>query len=327
MATPRRIAIIASGLAVRQREEETEIKGPAVSAAYDAAGKATRALEGFLRGNQVEEKDLFRRDMGKGEYIFAKKLLASKATVEIIPDIIRSLVSGIPFPKRMRWSDKSLTFPRPIDYFAIIFNNAVVPFEIEGIGSSNRVRGHYVQNNTMITVDKIADYESLLRKNSVIVNHQERKDHIRRELVAAAEKVNCDLVMDEDLLNVVTFLVENPHVVTCDFNPEFLAVPDVALIAVMKEHQKYFPLHERKGGLTNKFLVVSNNPPTPIIKAGNERVITARFNDARFFFQEDRRQKLADLVEPSSMFFSTRSWALFTAKWSACSSSPTPSVT
>jgi glycyl-tRNA synthetase beta chain len=224
LATPRRIAIIASGLAERQREEEAEIKGPAVSAAYDSAGRPTRALEGFLKGNSVEEKDLFRRDMGKGEYIFAKKILASKATVEIIPDIIRSLVAGVPFPKRMRWSDKSLTFPRPIDYFAIIFNRTVVPFEIEGIASSNLVRGHYVQSNAMIPVDDIGNYQSLLKKHGVIVNHAERKEYIRKELVTAAEKVNCDLVMDEDLLNVVTFLVENPHIVTCDFNPEFLAI-------------------------------------------------------------------------------------------------------
>ena len=298
MATSRRLAILASSLAEKQREEEAELKGPAVAAAYDAGGNPTKALQGFMKGNGVTENDLFKKDLGKGEYVFARKTLSSRNTVEIVPEIVKGMIRDIPFPKRMRWSDKELAFPRPIDYFAIIYNNAVMPFDLEGIPSSNRVRGHYVQHNTMLTVEKIDDYEKLLLQNDVVVDQKDRKETIRKALQEAAEKAGCILVEDEELLDTVTFLVEKPYIVTCDFDPEFLKVPDVALIAEMKEHQKYFPLHDRDGKLTNRFLVVSNNPPTEYIKAGNERVITARFNDAQFFYREDRKGRLADMVEP-----------------------------
>ena len=297
MATPRRLAILVSGLSDKQRAEEVELKGPAVSASYEADGKPAKPLLGFLKGNDVTEKDLFKKDLGKGEYVFAKKMLSSKSTLEIIPNIIKTIVNEVPFPKRMRWSDKTLSFPRPIDYFAIMFNDVVVPFEFEGIPSSNKVRGHYIRYNKMIQITKIADYESLLRQNGVIVNHVERKEAIHAALHKAAADAGCVLHDDEDLLNVITFIVEDPYAVICSFNKEFLEVPDIALIAEMKEHQKYFPLHTNEDKLSDKFLVVSNNPPTPFIKAGNERVISARFSDARFFYTEDRKKSLSDLVE------------------------------
>ncbi|MDR3238394.1 MAG: glycine--tRNA ligase subunit beta [Spirochaetia bacterium] len=297
MATPRRIAILISNLAEKQREEEAELKGPALSAAYDAEGKPAKPLLGFLKGNGVDEKDIFKKDTGKGAYIFAKKVLDSKPAVEILPGIITGIVSGIPFPKRMRWSGKSIDFPRPINYFAIIFNGNIVPFELEGIPSSNKIRGHYIRHNKMIPLTDIGEYENLLKENGVIVNQLERRELINSELRKAAELCGCVLSDDDTLLDTVTYLVESPFIVNCDFAGEFLKVPDIALIAEMKEHQKYFPLHSRDGKLSSKFLVVSNNPATPYIKAGNERVITARFSDARFFYTEDRKAKLADSVE------------------------------
>ncbi|MCL1911372.1 MAG: glycine--tRNA ligase subunit beta [Leptospirales bacterium] len=297
MATPRRIAILASNLAESQRAENTEIKGPAVSAAYTPDGKPSRPLTGFLKSNGLTEKDIFKKDTGKGEYIFAQKALESRKTAEIIPDIIKDIVNGTQFPKRMRWSGKSVDFPRPIGYFAVIFNGKTIPIELDGIPSSNMVRGHYIRYNKMLTVDDISIYENLLKENGVILDQSGRKELIRAELHRAAEESGHVLFDDENLLDTVTFLVESPFVVECSFDSEFLKIPDIALIAEMKEHQKYFPLHGKDGKLSSSFLVVSNNPATQYIKAGNERVIAARFSDAGFFYREDRKAKLSDMVE------------------------------
>ncbi len=296
-ATPRRIAIMAAGLADRQREEEAEIKGPSAKAAFDASGNPTRALEGYLAGNGVTRDDIYVKDTGKGEYVFARKKLASRPAEEIITALVKTVIADAPFPKRMRWSDKKLSFPRPISYFMILFNDRHIPFEIEGIASAPKTRGHYIQSGGMIEIDRIAGYQKALADLGIVVDQAERRALIHDQLVKAAAGAGAVLYEDEDLLDPVTFLVESPHAVVCDFDPGFLDVPDLALIAEMKEHQKYFPLVDAGGGLVNRFLVVSNNPATEHVKAGNERVITARFNDARFFYTEDRRKKLAERVD------------------------------
>ena len=296
-ATPRRIVVAVSSLAGSQRGETVELKGPAARAAYDAEGRPTKALEGFLKGNNVLLDDTFKASTDKGEYIFARKKMDARPTAEIIPMILEKMVRDLPFPKKMHWSDKKLTFPRPIRYFLILFNNSVIPFEIEGVRSDNRTRGHFVQHNRMIEINDIARYQELLGENGVILDQNERKELIRRELLAAAEKIGGVLVEDEDLLNIVTFLVENPNIATCQFDRAFLDIPDVVLIAEMKEHQKYFAVRDKNGNLMNHFLVTSNNPVTENVVAGNVRVITARFNDARFFYDEDRGVKLIDRVE------------------------------
>ncbi len=295
-ATPRRTAVLISKLAASQREEEVELKGPSVKAAYDASGKPTKALEGFIKGNGITAGDVFTRDSDKGSYVFAKKKLDAKKTKVLLPAIITQIISAIPFPKRMRWSDKSVTFPRPIRYFVILFNNMVIPFEIDGIASSNMTRGHYIQNNHMVEIKNISTYDDLLKKNGVILDQAERKEMIRKELAAAAKKAGGKLLDDESLLETVTYLVERPYICECRFDRQFLALPDIVLIAEMREHQKYFSVVDGAGKLTDAFLVVSNNPPTDNIRAGNERVISARFNDARFFYNEDRKMKLADRV-------------------------------
>ncbi|HOO70516.1 MAG TPA: glycine--tRNA ligase subunit beta [Spirochaetota bacterium] len=296
-ATPRRIAVAISSLADTQREEEAEVKGPAVKAAYDAQGNPTRALEGFLAGNGVTRDDVFTRDTGKGEYVFARKKLEARKTAEIIPGILNDIVNTIPFPKRMRWSDKSVTFPRPVRYFLVLFNNALIPYEIEGISSSTMTRGHYIQHNDMIEIGNIKDYEDVLASNAVIVDHRVRKERIRERLMLAASACGGVVLEDEELLDTVTFLVEDPNIVTCTFDPDYLKIPDIALIAEMKEHQKYFPVMDKRGKLTNNFLVVSNNPSNENVIEGNRRVVTARFNDASFFFHEDRKMKLVDRVD------------------------------
>ncbi|HDP81111.1 MAG TPA: glycine--tRNA ligase subunit beta, partial [Spirochaetes bacterium] len=297
MATPRRFVILGSGLSQSQSEEEIELKGPSHRAAYDADGNPTRALEGFLKGNGLDAGDVYRRETDKGDYMFARKKLEARPVEALIPEIVEALVKSTHFPKKMRWSDKKIAFPRPIAYFLILFNDRVVPYEIEGITSSNMTRGHYIQHNRMVEIPSIGKYESILESSGVIVDHRKRKETIQASLEKAAADLGGNLVADEELLETVCFLAENPVVATCSFDPDFLEIPDIVLITEMKEHQKYFAVRDREGSLMPNFLVVSNNPVTPNVRAGNERVITARFNDARFFFNEDRKTRLADKVE------------------------------
>jgi glycyl-tRNA synthetase beta chain len=296
-ATPRRLVTFISGMANAQTEEEIEIKGPSVKAAYDDKGQQNKALAGFLNGNGLSGKDIFTKQTDKGDYIFARKKLVSKKTEEILPGIIEFVVKNIGTPKKMRWSDKTISFPRPIAYFLIMLNDKVVPFELSGIKSSNLTRGHFVQFNKMLEIKKIGDYEAILRKNGVLLDQTKRKEIIHSELLKAAEKLNGKLIEDEELLDTVTFLVENPNIVTCQFAEQFLSIPDLVLVTEMKVHQKYFAVTGKDGKLLPNFFAVSNNPATDYIKKGNERVISARFSDAAFFFNEDRKTKLIDKVE------------------------------
>jgi glycyl-tRNA synthetase beta chain len=296
-ATPRRISIVISNLSDRQLEEEVEIKGPSLKAAYGPDKKPSRALEGFLKGNKVDLKDTFTVETEKGEYVYARKKLESNETVDIIPELIDHVVKDIPFPKQMKWSDKGILFPRPITYFLVLFNDRVVEYEMEGIKASKRTRGHYIQNDEMLEITKISDYEKVLEKNGVIVDQDKRKKLISSELKKAAEGVGGVLIEDEELLDTVTFLVENPNIAVCEFSSDFLRIPDIVLIAEMKEHQKYFSVADKSGKLTRYFLVTSNNPVNENVKIGNVRVITARFNDAGFFYDEDSKLKLEERIE------------------------------
>jgi len=296
-ATPRRFAVLISGLASGQRSEIAELKGPSAQAAYDSDGNPTKALQGFMKGNGVEAKDLKVVETDKGKYIYACKQLDAGKTEEIIPAIVTEAVNSIPFPKRMKWSNKKLTFPRPINYFVLMFNDRLIPFEIEGITAGTRTRGHFVQFNRMVEIEKISFYEKILNDNGVILNQDDRKEKIRRALADAAVKAGGILNEDEDLLDTVTYLVEQPYIATCHFNPDFLKIPDIVLITEMKEHQKNFAILDQNGRLMNSFLAVSNNPVTAFIIRGNVKVISARFNDAGFFYTEDAKLKLADRVE------------------------------
>jgi glycyl-tRNA synthetase beta chain len=295
-ATPRRLSVLASGLADSQRSETVELKGPSAQAAYDSAGSPTKAMEGFLRGNGIELKDTSIRETDKGNYVFASKTLTSEKTEMILPSILEYCLTNLQFPKRMKWSDKKITFPRPVQYFVLMFNDRVIPYEIEGIKSGNCTRGHFVQYNRMIEIAKISEYAGKLKENGVILDQNERKEKIKQELVKAAKAAGGVLNEDEELLETVTFLVENPHIITCEFSKDFLEIPDIVLITEMKEHQKYFAILSSQGKLINKFLVTANNPENKNIVRGNVKVISARFTDARFFYREDAKLKLEQRV-------------------------------
>ena len=296
-ATPRRFSILASRLSETQRSEIIELKGPSAKAAYHSDGSPTKAMEGFLKSNGIELKDAAIKETDKGGYVFASKHLLSEKTESVLPNILEYCLTNLPFPKRMRWSDKKITFPRPIQSFILMLNDKVIPFEIEGIKSGNYTRGHFIQNNKMIEIRKISEYSDKLRENGVILDQNERKEFIKNELIKGAERAGGVLNEDEDLLDIVTFLTENPHIVVCEFNKEFIEIPDIVLITEMKEHQKYFAVLNSSGKLINKFLVTANNPENENIIKGNVKVISARFTDARFFYDEDSKIKLAERAD------------------------------
>jgi glycyl-tRNA synthetase beta chain len=296
-ATPRRLVVCAEEVALSQKEEMLELKGPAADRAYNPDGTPSRALQGFMQGNGLTEKDLEKRDTPKGTYIFANKKAESKPTVDILPAIIEKCITSMPFPKTMHWNEKKIAFPRPIRYLCILFNDKVVPFEIDGIKADNKTRGHFIRSKGMLEVPAIRDYADILRKNFVILDQSERKELVRSSLEKAASAIGCTVIEDAALLDTVTNIVEYPYAVDCTFKKEFLEIPEIVLITEMKEHQKYFALRGKDGKLSNSFFPISNNPPTDNIRKGNERVITARFNDAGFFFREDRKHPLSDKIE------------------------------
>jgi glycyl-tRNA synthetase beta chain len=296
-ATPRRIAILVYDMADSQSEDYEELKGPSVKAAYDDKGNPTKALTGFLEGNKIKLDDTYIQKTSKGDYIYAKRKVEAQPTTTIIPVIIEKIINELNFPKRMRWNVKRVSFPRPVNYLCVLFNDTVVPYSIDGIDFDNKVRGHYIQHNRMIPLSRCEDYISTLENNGVIVDHTKRKTIIHEQLQNAAKQLGGVLVEDDELLTTVTFLTERPYVVVCSFDEAFLSIPDIVLITEMKEHQKYFAVRDSKGKLLPKFLVISNNPPTEHIVKGNQRVIRARFTDARFFFEEDRKIPLAGRVD------------------------------
>ncbi len=273
------------------------MRGPAVEKAFDNDGKPTRALEGFLRGNGVTVDDIEKRDTGKGVYVFVQKARETRTTRELLPELLQNTILSIPFPKRMKWSTKSLQFPRPIRYILALYENEVVPFDVDGIEASDETRGHFIQHDGMIRITDTAAYERILEENGVILDQDRRRQMIEEKLKEAAEQNECVLIDDVELLETVTYIVENVNMVVCRFDERFLRIPDIVLIAEMKEHQKYFALRRTDGSLSNAFCVISNNPATDFIREGNERVIAARFSDAEFFFEEDRKRPLADRID------------------------------
>jgi glycyl-tRNA synthetase beta chain len=296
-ATPRRIVVCVSDLAETQKEETVEMRGPSVDKAFDDNDKPSKALLGFLRGNGVELDAIEKRDTGKGVYVFVQKTRETKPTVDLLPELLTEIVHTLPFPKKMKWSTKEIQFPRPLRYLFALYNDKTLSFEIDGIKSSNVTRGHFIQNDKLIEINSAKEYEQKLIAHGVTLDQTKRSHIIKEKLTEAAKSLNLILVEDDELVETVTYLVEDINPVICTFEERFLKIPDIVLIAEMREHQKYFALRNQDGTLSNKFCVISNNPETDFVREGNERVIRARFSDAEFFFDEDAKKTLYERID------------------------------
>ena len=298
-STPRRFAIKISNLQSFQKDEIIERVGPAKSVSFDENGNLTKAASGFLRGAKATENDIFFKQTPKGEKIAVKLEIKGEKTDAILASVIPELLGKISFPKAMKWSDKKLAFARPIRWLVAIFGDKIVPVEINDIKAGNDSFGNRFQKlSNKVQINKTSDYESSLKKVYVIPNRQERKDLIQTQLKDIFKDSDDELIEDKKLLETVIDLVEYPTAVIAEYEKKYLELPEKVIISTLSEHQKYFAVQDKNGQLVNKFIFISNGNPefSDLIKAGNEKVIKARLEDAEFYFYEDTKQSLETYI-------------------------------
>lgn len=299
MATPRRLALVVTNIPAVQPDAEITATGPSKKAAFDADGKATKAAEGFARGQGVDVSALKIVTTDKGEYIAVTRQETGRPTHQLLAEILPGLIAAIPFKKSMRWGSQDIRFARPIHWVVALFDGIVVPFSFGNIDSGTVSRGHRFMANSTFPVKNFDHYLEECERHFVIVDPQRRKDIIRRETHRVALAAGGHLLPDEELLDQVVYLVEYPSAVHGTFSPEFLKVPKEVLITSMRSHQRYFSIVDSQGKLMPGFITINNtltDDPSVVVK-GNERVLRARLSDARFFFEEDQKVTLDERVE------------------------------
>lgn len=296
-AAPRRLAVKVLNLATQQPSKEIEKRGPAVSAAFDAEGKPTKAAEGWARGCGITVEQAERIATDKGEWLVHCAKIEGQPTKNLLNDIVANALAKLPIPKPMRWADKTVQFIRPVHTVTMLLGDELIEGEILGVASARTIRGHRFLGEKEFEIQHADQYPQLLReKGSVVADFNERKAEIVAKSQAKATALGGVADIEESLLEEVTSLVEYPNVLAAKFEERFLAVPAEALVYTMKGDQKYFPIYDKDGRLLPHFIFVSNiNPedPTAIIE-GNEKVVRPRLTDAEFFFKTDLKQKLVD---------------------------------
>ena len=290
--TPRRLALIVKGLADTSAEISERHKGPSASIAYDADGNATKAAIGFARGKGLDVADLVVED----GYIYAETKTAGVPAKDIVSEMLPQLITGLNFPKSMHWGDLDAKFVRPVRWLVALLDEEVIPVEFATVKSGNVSRGHRFLGADEITIKNAASYVDTLKENFVMVDQDARRELISKQLHDMAASKNASIVWDDDLLEEINYLVEWPTALCGGFEESYLALPDAAIITPMKDHQRYFPLVGQDGKLLPMFLTVRNGSDhsIEIVQAGNERVLRARLDDAKFFFNEDRKKPLID---------------------------------
>ena len=296
-AAPRRLAVKVLNLATQQPSKEIEKRGPAVSAAFDAEGKPTKAAEGWARGCGITVEQAERIATDKGEWLVHRAKIEGQPTKNLLNNIVANALAKLPIPKPMRWADKTVQFIRPVHTVTMLLGDELIEGEILGVASAHTIRGHRFLGEKEFEIQHADQYPQLLReKGSVMADFNERKAEILAKSQAKATALGGVADIEESLLEEVTSLVEYPNVLAAKFEERFLAVPAEALVYTMKGDQKYFPIYDKDGKLLPHFIFVSNiNPedPTAIIE-GNEKVVRPRLTDAEFFFKTDLKQKLVD---------------------------------
>ena len=288
--TPRRLALIVKGLADTSAEISERHKGPSASIAYDADGNATKAAIGFARGKGLDVADLVVED----GYIYAETKTAGVPAKDIVTEMLPQLITGLNFPKSMHWGNLDAKFVRPVRWLVALLDEDVIPVEFATVQSGNVTRGHRFLGADEITIKNAASYVDTLKENFVMVDQDARRELISKQLHDMAASKNASIVWDDDLLEEINYLVEWPTALCGGFEESYLALPDAAIITPMKDHQRYFPLVDQDGKLLPMFLTVRNGSDHSIevVQAGNERVLRARLDDAKFFFNEDRKKPL-----------------------------------
>lgn len=298
-AAPRRLAVRINALAAQQADKVVEKRGPAIASAFDADGKPTKAAQGWAAGCGITVEQAEKLETDKGAWLLHKAKVVGAATVTLLPDVVQQALAKLPIAKPMRWGNSTAEFIRPVHTIIMLYGKDVVPATILGRNSGNQTHGHRFHAPEKVAINHADDYLATLRKAFVVADFAERKAFIAAEVTKTAAALNGKALMDDALLEEVTALVEWPVVLVGSFEESFLQVPAEPLISTMKDNQKYFPLLDQNGKLQNKFIFVANiasKDPQQIIE-GNEKVVRPRLSDAQFFFNTDRKQKLADRLD------------------------------
>ncbi len=297
--TPRRIVLVALNLADKQEDIVEEVVGPPKNVAYSTEGEPTKAALGFAQRQGVDVKDLGVKSTPKGEYVCVKRKIAGLPTREILSEALPELISEIPWPKSMRWGNIGFSFVRPIHWILALLDGQVIPFELAGLRSGNKTRGHRFMAPTEVEVNGVEDYIEKMKKAWVMIDPEERQKRVVEVAEKAAAEVGGTPSEDQELVSTVANLVEFPSAVCGSFEERFLALPEEVLITAMREHQRYFAVRDRNGILMANFVTINNTiaKDPAVVRKGNERVLRARLTDAEFFFQEDRKRPLIDRLE------------------------------
>ncbi|MGY1426180.1 glycine--tRNA ligase subunit beta [Lysobacter sp. A289] len=297
--TPRRLAVLLPGVAVEQPVQSSEVLGPYLNIALDADGQPTRALQGFAAKAGVEWTALEKTTDNKGERFVHRSVKPGAKTADLLGAIISDALAAMPIPKPMRWGDHDYRFARPVHWLVVLLGNNVVEVELLGVRSDRMSRGHRFMHDKPVWFSTPGDYVGSLRGAKVLVDADERRESIVRQVEAAAQACNGVARIEPGILEEVNGLVEWPSAITCGFESEFLAVPAEALIAAMETHQKFFPVLDGQGRLSEHFVAIANidSKDEAEVRKGYERVIRPRFSDAKFFFVEDMKQGLASMSD------------------------------
>ncbi|MFT9596265.1 glycine--tRNA ligase subunit beta [Mesobacillus sp.] len=297
-STPRRLALLVLNVDERQEDSEEEAKGPAKKIAISEQGEWSKAAIGFTRGQGLTVEDIYFKEVNGVEYAHVKKFIKGQETFELLVDL-KAIISGLTFPKNMRWADLELRYIRPIKWLVAMFGNDIIPFEIAGVQTGNITRGHRFLGEGEIQLSDPQEYEEALLGQYVVADAEKRKDAITSQLEKIEDENGWVVPVDEDLLEEVTNLVEYPTALYGRFEEEYLEIPGEVLITSMKEHQRYFPVKSLSGELLPHFITVRNGDHLHIEKVarGNEKVLRARLADAAFFYKEDQRMQIDAALE------------------------------
>lgn len=298
-STPRRLSLIINGLNNNTENLVETVKGPSKKISYDKDGNPTKALLGFMRGQNVELRDTSIQDFNGEEYVYAKVVKQEKAIEEVLNKEMITLIKSINFPKSMKWGGKNLKFARPIRWIVSLLDGEIVHFNLEGIESSNITRGHRFLGSQQILIEDVHDYKNLLRENFVILDGEERKEIIKYGSEKLAKEKGGNLHIDNELLDEVTNILEYPTPMIGRIKVEYLKLPPAIIITPMKEHLRFFPVFDDKNRLLPYFISIrnGNDEYRDIVIKGNEKVLGARLEDAKFFYEDDISKPLEDYVE------------------------------
>jgi len=293
--TPRRLVLLIKDVAEKQSDLEKEVRGPAVRIAFDEEGNPSKAGAGFARGQGISPEELEVRD----EYVYACTRELGEDTKKLLAELLTEIINKLNFPKSMRWASEEMRFARPIKWILSLYGEDIVDLSVAGVKASNWSKGHRFLSEGQIVIDSPAEYFAKLEKEFVIVDHNRRREMIVEQIEAIAQKKDVVVKVDEGLLTEVNFLVEYPTALCGSFSEDFLELPSEVLITSMREHQRYFPVEDKKGNLQNLFVTVrnGNEEHIDVVRAGNEKVLQARLSDAIFFYEEDQEETLATKVD------------------------------